>query len=212
MFSFNSNASTRKSEVNILCTSHTYLSRLKHYNVMFSIYPENFFNILINLRGPCPVIYVLHGTKSSVNHVSHYSVSLDSLLSPYSVSFSFRILFIQFLNLDSQLTQPPALLPSRCPTVPPLVCYRGGLLCSVETPISRTSRPPEGHSQSFGVRTEEGWAGPGAALRVLCLRISAALTPGVISHTFTTLSQQQHQFAYSPVLHCKDAKSGSGLC
>lgn len=35
----------------------------------------------------------------------------------------------------------------------------GGLLCSVETPISRTSRPAEGHSQSFGVKKEEGWAG-----------------------------------------------------
>lgn len=34
----------------------------------------------------------------------------------------------------------------------------GGLLCSVETPISRTSMPVEGHSQSFGVRKKEGWA------------------------------------------------------
>lgn len=38
--------------------------------------------------------------------------------------------------------------------------------CSVETPISRTRRPAEGHSKCFGVRKEEVWAQSGAVLTV----------------------------------------------
>ena len=68
--------------------------------------------------------------------------------------------YSSFLFPAKQTTQAPSVsLPPSAPVPPPVQCGGGGLLCSVETPISRTSRPAEGHSQSFGVRTEEGWVG-----------------------------------------------------
>lgn len=51
---------------------------------------------------------------------------------------------------------------------------------SVETPISRTSRPPEGHSQSFGVRTDEGWVGQEPELS------AGPRSSHTIIHTFLT--------------------------
>lgn len=66
----------------------------------------------------------------------------------------------------------------RC-SVSVCVCVGGILLSSVETPISRTSRPPEGHSQSFGVRKEGGLGRSEAALRVTGL--NSHLDPGVLT-------------------------------
>lgn len=78
-------------------------------------------------------------------------------------------------------------LPLPQPVPPPgAECVQGrtgvgvGLLCSVETPISRTSRPPEGHSQSFGVRTEEGLVGQQQLSKSDGAELSAG--PGKFSH------------------------------
>lgn len=64
------------------------------------------------------------------------------------------------LFLPPSAAVPPPVL-STCVFECVLECVRACVCVyySLETPISRSCRPPEGHSQSFGVWTEKGWVG-----------------------------------------------------
>lgn len=87
-----------------------------------------------------------------------------------------------------------------------------GLLRSVKTPISRTRRPADGHSQSFGVRNGEVWA----SLEQILQRggRDPQLDPGVLtqySH-FLNRSSCLHICSFCFVHGTALAKSGWGFC
>lgn len=91
----------------------------------------------------------------------------SALLSVWTISvlpfYVFKLLLILSCSFPPWRQHRPLLsLPPTASVFPPAcVCV---CVVSVETPISRMSSPPEGHSQCFGVRTEKGWAGQDAEL------------------------------------------------
>lgn len=95
---------------------------------------------------------------------------LSAFLSVWTISvlpfYVFKLLLILSCSFPPWRQHRPLLsLPPTASVFPPAcVCACVCVLFSVETPISRMSSPPEGHSQCFGVRTEKGWAGQEAEL------------------------------------------------